>query len=108
MHLEPKIIGGLLMGLLFAVCIILMGLFIVRPMLNGMVTAKFKLFPITLTAYALPLGIAFYYLDKYLDKYIPDGNFSALKTLTPVLAFYAVFIVGWVSSYISRRRGSGV
>lgn len=101
MHSEHKLVGGILIGLMLVICV-LVGIFLVRPMFEGTPPAKFKMLPVILASCLLPLGVVFYYLNNFMS----DGHTSIKKALTPILSVYVVFMVGWISAYISRRRGS--
>ena len=73
-------------------------------MLDPVPPAKFKRLPIIWAVCFLPLGVVLCYLNNFMS----DGRTSIPKLFIPILAVYSVNMVGWVSSYISRRRGSGV
>jgi len=102
MHPEHILAGSILVGLLLVACT-LVGLFIVRPMFDRTAPAKFKMFPIVLASVFMPLGLVFYYLNKFMEM-----DTSVQRAVTSVLLPYAVFMVGWISEYIARRRGSGI
>ena len=103
MQPEHRLIGTILIGLFFITCVCV-GLLIVRRMLDLLPPAKLKRLPIIWAVCFLPLGVVFYYLNNFMS----DGRTSIPKALIPILAVYSVNMVGWVSSYISRRCGSGV
>ena len=98
MHLEHKIIGGILMGLLLAVCIFV-GIFVVRRLLDLLPLAKFKLMPLFIVILLL-CDIASYYLDNFMS----NGHESISGKFISGLPLYLMFILAWITSYVVRKQ----
>jgi putative effector of murein hydrolase LrgA (UPF0299 family) len=103
MHTEHKLIAGILLGLMVLLFVPL-GVYLVKKMLDPAPFDRFIRFPLTMTLVLLPVGIGLYYLHKFIS----DGHSDIRGVLVPILPLYAVCMAGWIFSYITRRRGSGI
>ena len=101
MQSEHKFIAGILLVLLILI-FVAFGIYIVRKMLTTAPLDKFMRFPLIMTAISLLVGIGFYHLHKFMH----DGHSGIQDEMTSILPLYAGFMVGWISSYITRRRDS--
>ena len=100
MHTEYKLIAGILLGLEVLIFVSI-GIYIVRKMLAAPLD-RFMRFPLIMTAILLPVAVGFHYLHKFMS----DGHSGIQDEMHSILPLYAGFMVSWVSSYLSRRRGS--